>query len=96
MRRIALPMTLAPAFAALLAAGFLQERLPGAGWLGMGVTIAGVALAVRGRAPGGPAAGIAEIPVRTLMAAGSRPSGIARVFSLPSWGTASIHGLYAA
>ena len=57
-----LVMTTAPVWAALMATVFLGERLPPLGLLGIAVTVGGVGLAVSGRAPGGPAGGIAETP----------------------------------
>jgi len=65
-----LVMTTAPAWAAFLAALFLAERLPPLGWLGMAVTVAGVALAVTGRAPGGPTGGTAGTRREVLLGLG--------------------------
>ncbi|MEO0540912.1 MAG: DMT family transporter, partial [Cyanobacteria bacterium P01_A01_bin.105] len=52
-RRALLMETLAPPLSALMALVFLQERLSGAAWLGIGVTLAGVAWVVSERAAAG-------------------------------------------
>lgn len=60
-------MTTAPVWAALMAAGFLEERLSGQGWAGIAITVGGVALAVSGRVPAGGAAGLAENAKQTAL-----------------------------